>query len=36
VDIRNGLYVLDYHGPYRREIASIGFLEGNSNLGDVS
>ncbi len=36
VDIRNGLYVLEYHGPYEREVASIGFLEGNSNLGDGS
>jgi hypothetical protein len=34
VDIRNGLYVLEYHGPYGREVASIRFLESNSNLGD--
>ncbi len=32
-DIRNGLYILRYHGPRREEIDSIGFLEGNSNLG---
>jgi hypothetical protein len=33
VDIRNGLYVLRYEGPYREEVDAIGFLEGNSNLG---
>ncbi len=33
VDLRNGLYVLDYDGPYEDEIEAIGFLEGNSNLG---
>jgi hypothetical protein len=31
VDIRNGLYILRYHGPFEDELAS-GFLEGNSNL----
>jgi len=35
VDIRNGLYVLRYHGPYAAEVAAIRFLEGNSNLGDA-
>jgi hypothetical protein len=36
VDTRNGLYVLKYHGPNGGEVASTGFLEGNSNLGDGS
>ena len=36
VDIRNGLYVLKYHGPDEGEVASTGFLEGNSNLSDGS
>jgi hypothetical protein len=31
-DIRNGLYVLRYHGPYDTEIARERFSEGNSNL----
>jgi hypothetical protein len=35
VDIRNGLYILKYHGPYQDEVAGIRFLEGNSNLGDA-
>lgn len=35
VDIRNGLYILKYHGPYEEEVNSIGFLEGNSNLEDA-
>jgi hypothetical protein len=34
IDIRNGLYILQYTGPRSADIASIGFLEGNSNLGD--
>jgi hypothetical protein len=34
VDVRNGLYVLEYRGPYQDEVSSIGFLEGNSNLGE--
>ena len=34
VDIRNGLYVLRYRGPHATELDNIGFLEGNSNLGD--
>ena len=33
-DVRNGLYILKYKGPYEDEVADIGFLEGNSNLGD--
>jgi hypothetical protein len=35
VDIRNGLYILRYHGPRDREINHLRFLEGNSNLGDA-
>jgi hypothetical protein len=35
VDLRNGLYVLDYNGPFRREVREIDFLEGNSNQGDA-
>lgn len=35
VDIRNGLYVLKYHGPYEDEVNAIPFLEGNSNLGEA-
>ena len=35
VDIRNGLYVLDYNGPRSAEVDSLTFLEGNSNLGDL-
>jgi len=34
IDIRNGLYVLQYTGAHRREVRRISFLEGNSNLGD--
>jgi hypothetical protein len=34
VDIRNGLYILKYHGPFEDEVNSIHFLEGNSNLGE--
>lgn len=34
-DIRNGLYILRYTGKRSEEIARIGFLEGNSNLGDA-
>jgi hypothetical protein len=32
VDIRNGLYVLRYRGPYELEVALEDFAEGNSNL----
>jgi len=35
VDIRNGLYILRYQGPFADEVAGIRFLEGNSNLGDA-
>jgi hypothetical protein len=34
-DIRNGLYVLRYNGPFSREVRRIDFLEGNSNQGDA-
>lgn len=34
-DVRNGLYVLRYTGARAGEAAGIGFLEGNSNLGDA-
>ena len=35
VDIRNGLYILKYHGPFEDEVTAIRFLEGNSNLGEA-
>jgi hypothetical protein len=35
VDVRNGLYILRYHGPFEAEVTGIRFLEGNSNLGDA-
>ncbi|HEV3379312.1 MAG TPA: hypothetical protein VG126_18710 [Thermoleophilaceae bacterium] len=35
VDIRNGLYILRYRGPCEEELRDVGFLEGNSNLGDA-
>ena len=35
VDLRNGLYILKYNGPYQQEVDNIGFLEGNSNQGDA-
>jgi len=35
VDLRNGLYVLRYRGPFQDEVSRIGFLEGNSNQGDA-
>ena len=35
VDLRNGLYILRYHGPYESEVAKTGFLDGNSNSGDL-
>ena len=34
-DVRNGLYILKYKGPYDREVSSVRFIEGNSNLGDA-
>jgi hypothetical protein len=36
VDVRNGLYILDYEGPLQEEVQTIDFLEGNSNLGDAT
>jgi hypothetical protein len=35
VDVRNGLYVMRYEGPFATEISKSKFLEGNSNLGDA-
>jgi hypothetical protein len=35
VDLRNGLYILKYNGPYEHEVNEIGFLESNSNQGDA-
>ena len=35
VDLRNGLYVLQYKGRFENEIEHIEFLEGNSNQGDA-
>jgi hypothetical protein len=35
VDLRNGLYILKYNGPYEHEVNSVSFLEGNSNQGDA-
>lgn len=35
VDVRNGLYILDYKGPFDKEVSKIDFIEGNSNLGDA-
>ncbi|TDD67888.1 hypothetical protein E1262_17940 [Jiangella aurantiaca] len=35
VDVRNGLYILEYTGRRANEISSLSFLEGNSNLGDA-
>lgn len=35
VDVRNGFYILRYHGPFEQEVAEIRFLEGNSNLGEA-
>lgn len=35
VDVRNGLYILKYHGPFEAEITETRFLEGNSNLGEA-
>ncbi len=32
VDIRNGLYVLRYRGPFAGQVSCVAFLEGNSNL----
>ena len=35
VDIRNGLYILDYKGLFDDEVSKIDFIEGNSNQGDA-
>ena len=35
VDVRNGLYVMRYKGPFETEISKTKFIEGNSNLGDA-
>lgn len=35
VDVRNGLYILEYDGPRETEIDKTSFLEGNSNLGQA-
>jgi hypothetical protein len=32
VDVRNGLYILRYHGAHELELLEESFLEGNSNL----
>jgi hypothetical protein len=36
VDIRNGLYIFRYRGPFQNEISRSRFLDGNSNSGDVA
>lgn len=35
VDLRNGLYILEYTGSFEKEVSTVDFLEGNSNLGDA-
>jgi hypothetical protein len=35
IDLRNGLYILRYSGPHAAEAAKTGFLDGNSNSGDI-
>ena len=35
VDLRNGLYILEYNGPFAGEVDKVKFLEGNSNQGDA-
>jgi hypothetical protein len=35
VDLRNGLYVLEYRGPFDREVREASYLDGNSNQGDA-
>ena len=35
VDVRNGLYILEYKGPHEKEVSSVKFLEGNTNFGDT-
>ena len=36
IDIRNGLYILRYHGRWGEQVGARTFLEGNSNLGAFS
>jgi hypothetical protein len=36
IDIRNGLYIVRYTGRFADEVEHVGFLEGNSNLGDAA
>ena len=36
IDIRNGLYIVRYTGRFATQVDKIGFLEGNSNLGDAA
>ena len=33
IDLRNGLYILKYKGPYEAEVANAKYLDGNSNSG---
>jgi hypothetical protein len=33
VDLRNGLYILEYEGRFEDEVSEITFLEGNSTIG---
>ena len=35
IDLRNGLYVLEYQGAFEKEVQRIGFLDGNSNQGNA-
>jgi LVIVD repeat len=35
VDLRNGLYVLKYRGPFDGEVQEATYLDGNSNQGDA-
>jgi LVIVD repeat-containing protein len=35
VDLRNGLYVLKYRGPFDNEVRRATYLDGNSNQGDA-
>src|SRR3954453_14950350 len=35
IDLRNGLYIFKYHGPFESEVATTGFPDGNSNSGDL-
>jgi hypothetical protein len=35
IDLRNGLYILRYHGPHEAEVAHTKFADGNTNSGTV-